>query len=360
MNRIRLLVLLPILFCVGCATAPDLPPEPLPAPIEPTQLSVATEIIDLPLNVSIQLFSTDLEAVGRGFRSIRSAEAAYVPIHLADTLNRTGYWGAVNVVPTLDTAAELLVTGHVIHSDATKLNLQIRVQDSRGVVWFDETFVDYPTGYDKVEQIDPSQIELRQDAFQNLYNRIANRMASYASSLTQPDRNRVLDMAMLRYAVLLSPTAFGGYLATDENGQLNVQGLPARNDPLYQRVSKIRERESAMQDVVDAHFDNFYQGMQAVYPYWRQLSHELLTYNQQLATTQNRRSNLEDVYRMYREAKMNEDELRELAESFEREMEPTVTELEGRVIELQGSLQTQYKLWRRLLQEIYEERRGLP
>jgi len=145
-----------------------------------------------------------------------------------------------------------------------------------------------------------------------------------------------------------------------------MQGLPARNDPLYRRVRQIREREYSMQDIVDEHFENFYDDMQTIYPYWRQSSYELLVYNGQLEDRDSREDRgprsgswaaVESVYRTYKELKLNEDELRELASSFEREIAPTVTEMEGRVIELQGSLSTQYMTWRKLLRQIYSETR---
>ena len=55
---------------------------------------------------------------------------------------------------------------------------------------------------------------------------------------------------------------------------------------------------------------------------------------------------------------MNEDELRELAASFDAEITPTVTRLEGTVVRLTGSLKSQYEEWRELLQEIYASERG--
>ncbi len=185
-------------------------------------------------------------------------------------------------------------------------------------------------------------------------------MADYQQQLTNAQRGSLLDTAMLRYAMLLSPEAYSEYLVTDEKGHLQLTGLPAFNDPLYRQVREIRGREFAIQDVVDDHFENFYLDMQRVYPYWRQSSFELLDFNNQLGTGagsggRGTWNEVEQVYRLYKERKLNEDELRELANSFEREIDPTVAELEGRVIELQGSLLTQYQTWRRILREIYVE-----
>lgn len=351
-----------ILLLAGCASAPPAA-KVVPTPIE-IPLSRAIQLQSDPLNVSIVLLhavAEGAEPVSRIYAPIREAESAYLPVQLRNTLNESGHWGAVNVVASEDVAAEVLVTGSINESDAVTLALDIEVRDSRGHVWLKKTYRDYATdyGYDALEN-------LVDDPFQDLFNEIANDMAAVQQQLLTNEYEKILDSSMLRYAMLLSPEAFASYLKIDETGEVIMQGLPARNDPLYRRVRQIREREYSMQDIVDEHFENFYDDMQAIYPYWRQSSYELLVYNGQLEDRQYRGPKsgswaaVESVYRTYKELKLNEDELRELASSFEREIAPTVTEMEGRVIELQGSLSTQYTTWRKLLRQIYSETRGLP
>lgn len=356
MRRIAIQVSLLLLALTGCATNPAPAPTTIPTPID-VSLDRAAALSSEPLNVSIALFEGD--SPSRIYEPIREAEAAYLPVQLRDTLTESGYWGAVNVVASEDVAAELLVTGEILESDAVTLALSIKVKDSRGRIWIDKIYRDYATDYPYDEMLNTAN-----DPFQDLYNQIANDMSKAVRELATIDYSQVLDTAMLRYAILLSPEAFSDYLQTGENGEVIMQGLPARNDPLYRRVSDLREREFAMQDIVDEHFEQFYKDMQEIYPFWRQSSFELLVYNDQLASREQRGlrpgswNAVERVYRTYKELKLNEDELRELASSFEREIAPTVTELEGRVIELQGSLSTQYQTWRRILRQIYSETRG--
>lgn len=350
-------LLLVLLFCVvGCASSPAVQEIEIPEPVS-VPLRYSNSAGESSLNVSILLFDTkDPSQLSRIYQPIRNAEAAYLPVLLRSTLDESGFWGAVSVVPTLDTASEVFVTAQIIQSDAVQLTIQFKVFDSRGVTWIEREYTDYalPASYEQ-------EVTVTADPFQDLFNELANDMAVVLGQLAQHERASLLDTAMLRYAVLLSPEAFSSYLVTDELGQLKLNGLPAFNDPLYQQVQDIRGREFAIQDVVDEHFENFYADMQRVYPYWRQSSFELLAYNNQLGsgTSSGARGTwpeVERVYRLYKERKLNEDELRELANSFEREIDPTVAELEGRVIELQGSLLTQYETWRRILREIYAEK----
>ena len=56
---------------------------------------------------------------------------------------------------------------------------------------------------------------------------------------------------------------------------------------------------------------------------------------------------------------MNEDALRELTESFDRETAATLADVRGRVVRLEGTLDQQYAQWRRLLREMYQVETGV-
>lgn len=60
------------------------------------------------------------------------------------------------------------------------------------------------------------------------------------------------------------------------------------------------------------------------------------------------------------EAKMHREALRELAASFDSEVAPILLEVEGEVLRLTGSVETQYDTWRQLLRQIFAAETGLP
>lgn len=358
----QIFLLLSLFAVVSCATTPVVVKQP-----EIVPLIRAGKPANPPLNISIVAFNAGIGTRSAGsdtdrvFPPLRTAEAGYLPFVLREALVESGHWGAVRVVPELDPTAEILVTAEILSSNGVELQLRVKAWDSTGRTWIDGVYEDSATdhGYD-------FEVDSLVEPFQDLFNKIANDIYVVRQEQTAKSLSNILDTSMLRYAVALSPKAFGEYLEVNEDGMIEMSGLPARNDLMYARAKKIRDSEYEFIDIVDEQFENFYKKMRQTYSYWRQYSYELIAYNRRIeeaGSTVRRRyqgswAALDDVYRAYKESKMNEDELRELAASFDAEITPTVTKLEGTVIRLTGSLQSQYEEWRELLQEIYASERG--
>jgi len=103
------------------------------------------------------------------------------------------------------------------------------------------------------------------------------------------------------------------------------------------------------------------------YLLWRRFSHEQVLEGEKIrqakSATSDRRGSLRALrsrYNDFAELKYQQDTLKELAESFNAELAPTVLELEGEVIKLNGNLEAQFVQWRRLLRQIYAKETGFP
>jgi hypothetical protein len=59
------------------------------------------------------------------------------------------------------------------------------------------------------------------------------------------------------------------------------------------------------------------------------------------------------------QAKMNREALKELAASFDSEVEELLVDVEGEVHRLKGSVETQYASWRQLLRDIFAAETGI-
>ncbi len=376
----------------GCASIPKNQVPEQVAPFLPGRELNDTEL----LNVSIQVFDPGnlpqkpKERQGLS-EEIRAAEARFAPIHLKHTLQRTGYWGAVRVVPDIDISAEVLVNGRIEMSDGESAVLKIEVIDARNIVWFRKVYAETarPEEHNGVE---PE----KEDAFQDLFNSIANDLAFYRNSLSLAEIDEIRQVAALKYAQFMAPDSFSGYLAITPEGRLYIQRLPAANDPMLDRVAKIKTRDEMLVDTINDYYDIYYHDLWQPYANWRKFRQEEVSALREIerealakqilgitaivgaialgaATdyeTAVRTQPLQEVliaggaYSMYsgyqtsQEGRINKDAIEELGLSFTAEAEPLVIQVEGQTVRLTGSAEEQYTKWRKMLKQIYAQETG--
>lgn len=357
----KVALVMTLLLQFGCLA------RPVPvAVVEPENviLNVARSLDGIRLNVSLRLFdslSGKTSVTDSSLTQLRSAESHYLPVVLKRTLEASGHWGAVRVLPEADPGAELNLVGTIIESNGVELVIHVKAVDASNRIWLDKTYSDLAVDYNYAVGLDEQP-----DPFQDGFNKIANDLAAARMALDQRGIEHLLETAMLRYSISLSPESFASYLQENDQGIVEITQLPHRDDPMYRRVNLIRAQEFAFTDAVDEHYEVLFQRMAETYGYWRRYSYELLMGNRLLeggGTGRAKRGSfraMEKVYKNYREWRMNEDALREITASFDQEITATVIEIEDRVINLGGSLTSQYTQWRRLLRDIYKAETGLP
>ncbi len=387
-----LLLLLFLLFFSGCASVPGNQVAEQVAPVLPRSELSDPEL----LNVSINIFDPgELPQAPKDRQGlsaeIRKAEARFIPIHLKHTLQGTGYWGAVRVVPDSDIGAELTLNGKIELSDGESVVVNIEVVDSRNVVWFRKVYAETarPEEHDGVE---PE----KEDTFQDLFNSIANDLAIFRNTLGLAEISEIRRVAMLKYAQFMSPDSFTGYLAITPAGKLFVQRLPALNDPMFERVEKIKVRDEMLVDTINDYYDMYYNDLWQPYADWRKFRQEEVSTLREIerealakqilgitaiagaialgATgdyeTAVRTQPLQQVliaggaYSMYsgyqkrQEGALNKEAIEELGLSFGAEAEPLVMQVEGQAVRLTGSAEEQYVQWRAMLKDIYAQETG--
>ena len=189
----------------GCASAPS--PAPAPRPDAPTTLNRASIIQGnlAGLNLSLTPFSHLGGSISPVRAELLAAERRYLPYLLKTTLTESGFWGAVRVTPGVDVTAELNCQGQLLAASAAVLELQLICRDALGKLWLDDRF-DTRIARDAYRQ---SAVD-GPDPYQGIMIRIANRLADGLALLTDQDRRRLRDAALLRYAQTLSPEGFDG------------------------------------------------------------------------------------------------------------------------------------------------------
>lgn len=390
---VYLLILIAAALINGCATIPGKQVGDQVAPLTPERELSDAEL----LNVSIQVFDPGQLPEDPGKRKglspeIREAESRFAPIHLKHTLQRAGYWGVVRVVPDEDVGSEILVQGAIVYSDGEHASLQITVTDARNVIWFQRTYAE------TARQEEHLGVEMeKEDVFQDLFNTIANDLVVFRNSLSAQEIEEIRQIAALKYAFSMAPDAFGPYLATDEDGRVSLQRLPAEEDPMFERVEAVKVRDDLLVDTINDYYDIYYQDLWEPYSNWRRYRHEevstLRKLERQALTRQVlgitaivgaialggvadyetavRTRPLQDVliaggaYSVYsghqvrQESKINQEAIEELGSSFSSEAEPLTIEVEGQTVRLTGSAEQQYSKWRSLLKQIYAQETGL-
>ena len=354
----RVLRFIFIIMLAGCSASNSVIEfDGRPAP-ETAELSIAGDWTS-GLNVSIRIFGTDKflkNSIYVSAAHVREVERRYLPYMLKQTLDRSGFWGAVRVLPKNDPSAEINITATIMESSGVNLDLRVRVATATGDIWVDKIY------QGRTDETDyTSDPDYMIDTFQDVYNRIANDMSFRLLELSGGGRRRIIDAALMLYGAALSPKLFSRYIESSGTGNI-LTALPARDDPILSNLYKIRDSEYLFADSVDAHYEKLYRTVGPTYAWWRYYSFELIRGNERLegidaarGATKGSWYSMERIYKIFKEAKMNQDALRELSESFERETTDTAAEVAGRVVELSGRLDHQYDTWRRILRTMYED-----
>ena len=379
-----------ILLLSGCGsiTANHVGDNIKPAVV--SQELAEAELLDATITVfdSKELTDKQLEKEGLS-EEIRQAEQRFIPIHLKYTMQRSGYWGAIRVLPVAD-EANVQVSGMVLHSDGERLDVKITARDSRGVVWFSKTYSDTvaPRDYDRIT------VE-KKDSFQDLYTTIANDLIEYRNKLTLKEIKDIRQVSELRFAADMAPDSLSGYLAEDKEEHLSVVRLPDENDPMLKRVRAVKVRDEMLADIINGYYDMFYQDLWKPYADWRQLHSEeaiaLRAVERDALTRQvlgvaaiigavivsSGHGDLADSVlpgvmvmggaaafysglQKREETRIHKEAIEELGISFTSEAEPLVVEVQGEMVRLSGSAEEQYNKWREMLRDIYAAESGLP
>jgi hypothetical protein len=336
--------------------------------------------------------ATDEDALAkkRIYPDLRKAESRYFAVMLRNTLEGSAQWGAVRVAPDSVQFVDVAVTGRIVESTGKHLVLEITARDAAGRVWFDAKRFegDADIGSYKTD----AALKAR-DPFQNVFSDIANALLAARDKLSADALRELRHVTELKFAQDIAPMSLSGYLRSDSSAKpaiTRVSRLPADNDPVAQRVQRIRDRDAAVIDTLDGYYTGFAEQMQQPYGEFRRTSYDEIDKEDRARSSARTRTilgvaavaasifapsscssnatcNLESAARYgaaaggvasflsglkkYADAKTHAQAFSELARSFQSEVSTQVIEVEGRSLKLTGSAEEQYREWRQLLRE---------
>lgn len=399
--RVALLGILLSVALGGCVVS-ETRPQPKVHPIQATEEIPANELLDVGVRVLDPGIppevenDTELQNKKGIYPDVRKAEARFMAMMVRNTLESSAQWGAVRVIPNNAEFVDVIVSGRIIESTGKELKLEITVHDSTGRPWF--TDKKYESAADIGSYLSDAALKAR-DPFQNVYSTIANDILAFRKTLTAADLRNLRTITELRFAQDLAPSAFSGYVAQTAEGRFEAQRLPADGDPLYQRVSRIRERDGALIDTVSDYYGSFSEAVKEPYGDWRRYSFDEIVKEEKLKAQARTRmimgaaavlgsilvssqcsggnydcQRIEDAARTAAtiggiagivsglkkgaDAKIHTAAIQELATSFNADVASHVVEVEGRTLKLTGTAEEQYREWRELLRQMYLEETG--
>jgi len=376
------LSILSLLNAVGCATLS------MTSATAPTAIQAPSDLPDLArLDVDVIEFDPGLPPPGEPipedvYPEIREAEAKLLAVQLKNTLESTGNWGTVSVLPVDPIASDVTVHAEILHSDGRELQLLVDARDASGRTWFERKYRTTANAgsYGSADRtLDPHQ---------PMFNTIANEMLEARSKLEAKQLEEIAATSELQFASNLSPEAFDGYLVVDDDGEVEIVRLPARDEPMLERVEEVRLRDEMFVDTLGIHYQNFASRLESNYWYWREASSQELYAKEALRQEQIARGvgsvltiaavaltgayasapaaisaavagaaivqyQVQLISALGQQRQMHEEGLRELAQSFQAEVQPMVVELDTTTVRLTGTTAAQYAEWQRLLRDVY-------
>ena len=313
-----------------------------------------------------------------------------MPVLLADTLQGSGYWGQVRVIPRVSAQYDVNVTGKILASSGGELKLEIKARDATGREWLSKVYQGEP---DTRSYKDGTST--KRDPFQNVYVQIADDLATARKKLAASDLTQIQRLSQLRFDTTIAPYAYAGYVRQERNGRFSAVRLPASDSPLEQRLAQIRERDYALLDTLDDQYRLSTEQISASYVAWRRANYAEAEEAADLKRSARTRmllgaaavvggiaaassSNSSTAGQIMggvavaggieafksgmgqrAEAKAHAESLKQQLASFSSEVTPRNVEVEGRVVELRGTAEQQFLEWRRMLKDLYENETGL-
>lgn len=348
---------------------------------------------DLLMDIGVTVFDPGIDELDRDEEErvspeIRNAEARYAPYLLAETLQRSGNWGVVRVLPNETSTMDIYVHGQILQSDGEGMRINVSVRDSSGAIWYTKEYEEHISEF----AYEASQRQAN-DPFQVIYNNIANDLLAWRkANLTEQRIASIRTISELQFARNFAPELFEQYLSVNNRGITQIERLPADNDPALARIRDIRQRDNLFVDTVQDYYANYARQMRVPYDSWREQSYHATMALDELEASARRRfvagtlaivggiaaassSNaavqtgalvgvgagaymIKSGFDKNAEAEIHIAALQELGESLEQEVAPRMIDLDDRTIMLNGTVEEQYQQWREILVDMYRAETG--
>lgn len=352
-------------------------------------------VADDTLNVAVPIFDPGIprdysEWEKKGiYPEVRKAESRFLAVRLAETLTKSGRFGAVRVVPNqADILSDIVVRVRITESNGGTFKASVFATDSTGKRLLKKKYKQdvHPRFY-------RDRTKAGVDPYQTTLSAISRDLVAKVAKLKSKRIRRIKHTTTLRYGMELAPHAFDGTLKVRNRSKSGttwkIKSMPAENDPMLQRIAMLRVRDDMFTDAMQITYQNFSNNMSADYLNWREES--AIEYRAMQKAKKKARGRIfggilaaaagvvvaaetKGTYgdaaaigligagaasvasgvKKNKEANQYRSMMREHARSFDAAIEPQVVEIEQETETLTGTIEEQFVQFRALLARVYE------
>ena len=313
----------------GAQTVVATPAEPSFLWQAPQPLIVAVNAGMPMLDIGVVLFDPGVdEDDDSPAAAVRRLETSLLANALKTALTESNQFGVVRLVPEASSLTPVSLHSEILRSDGRDLVLKITARDSLSQVWFDTTVAHR-------EPFSASGVT----ALREIFHAVSNQLLSSWRQIPMEKQAKLIAASEVMYAQTLLPNAFSGMLKVSEKGW-RLERLPASNDPMMARITRVRNQEYLFCDAIDEQYGDLAERVTPTYLLWRQATVEqavwLERYQQRVVTRDHksddsRFARMQAQYAAYRSYRIQEQALFELAEAFENETRRRCYALQNRL-----------------------------
>ncbi|WP_237738547.1 hypothetical protein [Idiomarina xiamenensis] len=321
---------------------------------------------------------------------LRRAEAKRFAIQTKHALQDTKAFGSVNNVPSTDTTADLFVLGTINHSDSEVVTITVMVIDSAGTILGEREFEHTVSQYFFRDQQNQDK-----NPYEPVFSQIGDYVYDLVTQLPDTQKQRIKQTTLVRYAQYYSPEAYDSYVSRQlkrydgqQYYQYSLNGLPAEDDPMFQRIQNLRAQDLLFVDRMQDQFEVFDKETEDAYRQWQKetlpeavrarearaerntkaalgiglgvLAAVLGNNSSSTATAVARTAGaigsvwlLKDAYKANENLKVARTVIDEMGQGLDLNLSPTVMEFDDKSVELTGTASEQYEQWKAHLRKIY-------
>ena len=281
---------------------------------------------------------------------LRKAEAVRIAFKLKDWTTRYNQFDSIIVSADVSVSADLFLVARIVQSNSEEMSLAYRIVDARGAIWTDERIKTYRAEIGWHERYSKTD----KDPFDPLYKKIAEEIYLELANkselhVNQHKRNefvgpRLSRLSELELVTITRDLAFARYVSPEyhdslrETGnRLSIQYVPEFTSESWLRIMSVMTREEDFVSVIEDYYENFVAKVESDYQTWQQ-----------------------DAFPIARKLRLEQDkrealtEINNLGSRLHTTIKPTRIDVNGNVVTLNGSVQSQFAEWRSMISDIYE------